>query len=228
MNIAPNLFGNTAQKEMPAAPQAAAASKGMDKMFMTLLVAQIKNQNPLEPSDPAEFMSQLVQMNLLQEAQENNRQLSDQTMLLREIQGTSFGSLIGQQALVNGTSLSLDGKETLSGQLTLSSEDPDVRLTLQGSNGQHIQIPLGPLPAGTSQFAIDDKMLARYRVTAGTWKASLTSSTDTDKKTNTAALEFRGTVSSVQLSVNGNPPVLTLKGIGEFPATEITAIQARA
>lgn len=34
-------------------------------MFMTLLVAQLKNQDPLAPQDGTEFVAQLTQMNSL-------------------------------------------------------------------------------------------------------------------------------------------------------------------
>ena len=34
-------------------------------MFMTLLVAQLKNQDPLQPQDGAEFVAQLTQFNSL-------------------------------------------------------------------------------------------------------------------------------------------------------------------
>lgn len=43
------------------------ANNGSDQrdMFMTLLVAQLKNQDPLQPQDGAEFVAQLTQFNSL-------------------------------------------------------------------------------------------------------------------------------------------------------------------
>ena len=35
--------------------------------FMTLLVAEIQNQDPTQPMDPTTFMSQLVQLNQLEQ-----------------------------------------------------------------------------------------------------------------------------------------------------------------
>lgn len=40
-------------------------SNGTDTMFMKLLTAQLKNQSPLNPVDPMQFTSQLVQFNML-------------------------------------------------------------------------------------------------------------------------------------------------------------------
>jgi len=33
--------------------------------FLTLLIAQLRSQNPFQPMDPMEFVNQLVQFNLL-------------------------------------------------------------------------------------------------------------------------------------------------------------------
>lgn len=41
------------------------STEGQKDMFMTLLVAQLKNQDPLAPQDGTEFVAQLTQMNSL-------------------------------------------------------------------------------------------------------------------------------------------------------------------
>lgn len=43
----------------------AAGSSSESNMFMTLLVAQLKNQDPLQPQDGAAFVAQLAQFNSL-------------------------------------------------------------------------------------------------------------------------------------------------------------------
>jgi flagellar basal-body rod modification protein FlgD len=48
---------------------AAAASKGTDKnMFLQLLVAQLRNQDPLNPKDGTEFIAQLAQFQQLEQS----------------------------------------------------------------------------------------------------------------------------------------------------------------
>ncbi len=44
---------------------AAASSSSERDVFMTLLVAQLKNQDPLAPQDGAQFVAQLAQFNSL-------------------------------------------------------------------------------------------------------------------------------------------------------------------
>ena len=53
--------GNTGSSSASSARQAGADTN----MFMTLLVAQLKNQDPLEPQDGTQFVAQLAQFNSL-------------------------------------------------------------------------------------------------------------------------------------------------------------------
>lgn len=53
-----------AAAETPAPDAGALATK---QTFLTLLVAQIKNQNPLNPADGTEFLSQLAQFSELEQ-----------------------------------------------------------------------------------------------------------------------------------------------------------------
>ena len=43
--------------------------------FLTLLVAQIKNQNPLNPTDSVQFLTQLTQYSQLEQAMTTNQDL---------------------------------------------------------------------------------------------------------------------------------------------------------
>ena len=45
--------------------------------FLTLFVTQLQNQNPLDPTDNSEFMSQLAQFSTLEQEQQQTEYLSD-------------------------------------------------------------------------------------------------------------------------------------------------------
>lgn len=59
---AANATGSSNQTNSSAAPAQSGAEKNM---FLTLLVAQLKNQDPLAPQDGAQFVAQLAQFNSL-------------------------------------------------------------------------------------------------------------------------------------------------------------------
>ena len=62
--------------------------------YMNLLVAQLKNQNPLEPLNNNEMASQLAQFSQLQQLESMNTSFTD---VLSGIQRTYAASLIGKE-----------------------------------------------------------------------------------------------------------------------------------
>ncbi len=52
-------------------------AQSTNSMFMQLLTAQLQNQDPLNPVDPTEFTSQLVQFNMLDQLTQINNTLTD-------------------------------------------------------------------------------------------------------------------------------------------------------
>jgi flagellar basal-body rod modification protein FlgD len=112
--IDPNLLATTA-----AAPAARKPSDEMGKdAFLKLLVAQLKYQDPLNPTEGAEFMAQTAQFTMVEKLQE----LSDQNTALLASQRTIAGSsLIGRTITFAGD----DGVDT-------SGVVDGVRLTIDG------------------------------------------------------------------------------------------------
>ena len=70
--------------------------------FLELLIAQIENQNPLDPSDPTEFMSQLANFSTL----EQMTQMNDGIESLATLQTTAINfqniDLVGKTAVFEG------------------------------------------------------------------------------------------------------------------------------
>lgn len=65
-----------AQAQPSTAAATPAAQPVMGEQFMQLLLAQLRNQNPLEPMENSEFMGQMTQLNSLQELQKMNDSLA--------------------------------------------------------------------------------------------------------------------------------------------------------
>ena len=62
------------------ATNSATPTKGTDKeTFLTLLVTQLKNQDPLAPQDGAQFVAQLAQFNSLEQLISINERLGQLT-----------------------------------------------------------------------------------------------------------------------------------------------------
>ncbi len=61
--------GSTVAKDTAQAATAASAPAVDKYMFLKLLVAQIKNQDPLNPADGVQFLTQLAQFTQLEQTQ---------------------------------------------------------------------------------------------------------------------------------------------------------------
>lgn len=72
-----------------SASSSASTNGGAERdMFMTLLVAQLKNQDPLAPQDGAQFVAQLAQFNSLDQLVGIRNSIEQLTAAMQQSQGS--------------------------------------------------------------------------------------------------------------------------------------------
>jgi len=150
-----------ASNALPGAAAASAAQVGangeVSQLFTTLLIAQIRNQNPLEPTDPGEFVGQLTQLSQMEALQKLTQQGAASAAMLESLQVLGLGAQVGSQLAVSADSVTLDG-EPVRGRLTLSEAAGSVAVVVEGLGVQR-RIELGATPAGDVSFGIDPAQL---------------------------------------------------------------------
>lgn len=105
--------------------------------FLTLFVTQLQNQNPLDPTDNTEFMSQLAQFSTLEQAQQQTEYLSDISSIgsasLQLDQISLASTFIGKTIKYSDDS---DSSETLSGIVegVKLEEDGTVSFIIDGES----------------------------------------------------------------------------------------------
>lgn len=139
--------------------------------FLKLLVAQINNQDPLNPMDNAQMTSQMAQINTVSGIQQLNETLKGMASQFSSMQSMQGASLIGRDALVEGDSISFDGSVGR-GALELKGEAQQVYVDIFGKNGELIDtIDMGTRGAGTHAFewdagTVDVSKVGRFGVRA--------------------------------------------------------------
>jgi len=124
-------------------------------MFLNLLVTQLKNKDPLSPTDNTAFVAQLAQFSSLEginNLNDNFTRVSDSMNLLNNF-GTA--SLIGKDVTVSGSSFDFEGSPV---PLGYELKDPadTVRLTVFDSSGNVAATSTSKgLPAGNHEFVWD-------------------------------------------------------------------------
>ena len=124
--------------------------------FMTLLVTQLKNQDPLNPLDNAQITSQLAQLSTVTGVNKLNTTLESLKASYQSSEALQAANMIGHGVLVEGNFIQLqDGKSVLGVELGSTAANVQVIIT-DPSTGKDVQtIELGPNPAGTIPMAWD-------------------------------------------------------------------------
>lgn len=213
-----NLNTNTSSSSTGSS-QVSSASGGSDtpsELFTTLLVAQIKNQNPLDPQDPSEFVSQLTQLSQMEALQKLVSQGSSSTSMLESMQVLALGAQVGSQVAVRTESLPV-GEDTVKGSITLANASTSTALVLKDAAGNKYRLELGAQSAGEVPFTLDPQALG---VPAGQYALSVETSSG-----ETPGVDVLGELQSVR--IGGNGVVLRVAGLGEVSSSLVTAFNGR-
>ncbi len=189
----------------------------MSQLFTRLLIAQIKNQNPLEPTDPSQFVSQLTQLSQVESMQQMAAQTKASASMLESMQVMALGAQVGS----NVTAVSdrvVVGDSVIPGRFTLESASSSTTLVLEDSSGQQRRIQLGTRSPGEVNFQIDPETLG---LAPGTYSMRVETATK-----ETPAIEVQGTLQSVRISATDGA-VLQVSTLGSISASAITAFNGR-
>ncbi|MFH2123571.1 MAG: flagellar hook assembly protein FlgD [Pseudomonadota bacterium] len=125
-------------KESGSAATSSAKTDIMGKEdFLTLLVAQLKNQDPLNPEDPTAFTAQLAQFSSLEQLTNLNASMEGLTTAQANSEKLSALSLIGKEVSYNGSSFTFDGDPVEMGY-QLDGTATSVTLSIQDENGKTV------------------------------------------------------------------------------------------
>lgn len=124
--------------------------------FMTLLVTQLKNQDPLNPLDNAQVTSQLAQLSTVTGVNKLNATLESLKSSYQSAEAMQATNLIGHGVLVEGYKTQLtDGKAILGVELDSAADKVQVVVTSNITGKEVAVIELGAQPAGVVPIAWD-------------------------------------------------------------------------
>ena len=208
---------NTASTGTDAVATSADVSANKD-LFTKLLVAQIRNQDPLAPSDPSQFVNQLSQLSQTEALQNLSKTTSASASVLQSLQVLAMGGQVGSQVSVATDRVRVDGS-AIRGSIALPSASSATNLVLTGADGQPHTMTLPFHSAGSQSFTIDPSALGlapgSYSIAAQTADGA------------SVPVEIAGTVNSVRLSGTGSV-VLQVAGVGDVDPSAITGFNGKA
>jgi flagellar basal-body rod modification protein FlgD len=118
--------------------------------FLKMLIAQLQNQDPLNPLQGADFAAQLAQFSSLDQLTQVNTQLSALTASLSSTNNSQVVGLIGNTVVANGNSITVSGATTnLAYNLSQNVRQGTVKI--YDSQGNLVQtLAFGSQQAGTN------------------------------------------------------------------------------
>ena len=189
---------------------------GSEDRFLKLLVAQLNNQDPMNPMDNAQMTSQMAQISTVTGVQQVNQTIKDLSAQLAAMQMLQSSALLGREVLVDGANLPVrDGKA--GGAIDLAADATSVKIDILSTGGKVLDtIDLGPLSAGRQRFDWD----AQGRMVNGSVSYRVTALQG--DKTVSAAQLVRDSVVSV--STDSGTMNVQLRGIGNVAYDKLKSI----
>lgn len=134
---------------------AAAEATASQDRFLKLLVAQLNNQDPMNPMDNAQMTSQMAQINTVTGIQQLNETMKSMGSQFASMQALQSASLIGHGVLLEGNTLSVDAGKA-KGAFELPGHADSVKVEILSPAGQLLDtLNLGAMTTGRHTFEWD-------------------------------------------------------------------------
>ncbi len=172
MNITP--VANQSQSLFGSGPEAAL---GKDD-FLRLLVAQLRNQDPLNPVKGEDFAAQLAQFSSLEQLQNMNANLQNNLemdlLLNQALNNTLATTLIGNKVKAIGNSVTKTAGEDAEMHYRLASTAQKVTINITDTNGVVVRtVELSGQTSGDHSFAWDGKDNSGNELSEGVYQFSV-------------------------------------------------------
>lgn len=143
------IASSSATTSLSASTTDAAA---MQDRFMKLLVAQLKNQDPMNPMDNAQMTSQMAQINTVSGIQQVNDTLKSMAAQFGTMQMMQGASMVGHNVLTEGNTLS-SSAGIAGGAVDLSGKADSLKIEILSPGGQVLDtLNVGARDAGRYTF----------------------------------------------------------------------------
>lgn len=189
--------------------------------FLNLLVAQLNNQNPLEPQGNGEFIAQLAQFSSLEGIEKLNTSMESMLSSYQSSQALQASSLVGRKVIVPTEKAVVDTSESFKASLVLPVTSNNVYVNVYDNAGTVVRrINMGEQAAGNVSFIWDGKDASGNLMPPGTYKFEAQATYGSETKGLYTMLPAN--VDSVTLG--GSELMLNLAGLGSVPLSQVQVI----
>jgi flagellar basal-body rod modification protein FlgD len=189
--------------------------------FLNLLVAQLNNQNPLEPQSNGEFIAQLAQFSQVEGIEKLNSSMGSLLSGYQSSQALQASSLVGRKVIIPTDKAVVDTSESFKASMVLPTSSSNVYVNVYDNAGSVVnRINMGEQAAGNVSFIWDGKDASGNQLPPGTYKFEAQATYEGETKALYTMLPAN--VDSVVLG--GSELMLNLAGLGSVPLSQVQVI----
>ena len=162
-----------ASKPQDTNPNTGTSAADQTQNFLKLLIAQIKNQDPMSPMDASTMTAQMSQLNMVSSMGTMNTSMQ---AMLAQMQSANFmnqASLIGHSPMVAGSAINYSGGEVMLGA-NLANPLQGVVATIKDASGTVVgTADLGNLNSGMTNFVFDGADASGAKMPNGIYRVEI-------------------------------------------------------
>ncbi|MEM9387094.1 MAG: flagellar hook assembly protein FlgD [Pseudomonadota bacterium] len=208
--------------DVPPSTQNPSGIDDAEDSFLTLMLTQLQNQNPVEPMDNGEFLSQLASFETASGIRDLEDSFAELADALAANQTLQSASLVGRDVIAETDAVVLEEGGTVSGRVPLEGSVDDLTVEITDPGGAVIRrLSLGA-QAGLTDFTWDGRDEAGAPMPAGTYRVNAIGTAD--EETFSAPLEIATRVDSVLLGGLGGEVELALANGDKVAVSQVKEI----
>lgn len=192
----------------PSAPEAQRPAQEIGRdAFMKLLVTQLRNQDPLDPTDAKEFVTQLSQLTGVEQLVGIGERIAALEIATAGIANTQVASLTGRTVTANANALRLGHEGAASTVFQLDGRASQVTVTIRDETGRVVRtMQLGDTFAGTHALEWDGNDDTGARAAPGRYQIEVEAKDEAGHSVTTST-RITGPVTGVSYE-NGYPELI--------------------
>ena len=181
--------------------------------FLELMMTQLQNQDPLNPAESGEFLSQIAQFGTVNGITELQQSFSTLASSLQSNQALQASTMVGRSVLVEHNALQLTSGSAASFAVDLPQSVAGLEISISDNAGQVVrQFNLGTQGGGIVDFSWDGLNNNGEQVAAGAYRVTAEAVIEGQNQSlNTLVV---APVESVSLARDGSEPTLNVSNIG--------------
>ena len=145
--------------------------------FLKLLVAQMQNQDPLNPQSNGDFVAQLSQFTQVEQLMDLSTQFDGMYLAMNSVNNTSMTQLLGKNVVALGDNFYYPGEGDIELNYGSVADASTSQMTIFNESGSVVYSgSVGTIKEGENSFTFDGEGLNGKPLPDGTYRFSITGS----------------------------------------------------